>query len=403
MRALLAAMAAIALVLSLPLTAAPAKAAAVTFLAPELTTQNAREGEPFEATVKGLAKGSGLTFSKVDGPSWLSVSEDGRLTGTPDAAGSVQARVAATNDEGEATLTVTTDVKAEGEPLVDDFRAMTWNLWLSGTQVNDSLNKQLRYLMTSDVDAVALQESTWLRTKSLADALGWDFATKGTTGIISRYPIAESTQVSGQPALEARLDLGGRELSFWGLHLGYSPYGPYDACFGKMSEDELLEREEQSGRAPQIRGIVGAMEDELASADDVPVVVAGDFNSPSSLDWTEQTARCGYGAVPWPASTVPLEAGLVDTFRAANPDPVETPGNTWSPTYKTFTGGYGYDEFAGEEEPQDRIDLIYSKGQNLEVTGSETVAPGTVRPQPDHRDNDWPSDHTGVVTTFALS
>ncbi|GAB2914403.1 hypothetical protein GCM10027075_12690 [Streptomyces heilongjiangensis] len=34
---------------------------------------------------------------------------------------------------------------------------------------------------------------------------------------------------------------------------------------------------------------------------------------------------------------------------------------------------------------------------------SRTYVRGTPRPWPDVEDNDWPSDHAAVVTTFALS
>lgn len=44
-------------------------------------------GQPYNATLAGTAVGTGaLTFSKMDGPAWLTVTPNGHLTGTPSAA-----------------------------------------------------------------------------------------------------------------------------------------------------------------------------------------------------------------------------------------------------------------------------------------------------------------------------
>ena len=62
-----------------------------------------------------------------------------------------------------------------------------------------------------------------------------------------------------------------------------------------------------------------------------PVIVTGDFNSPSHLDYTK--AAIGLrpaliDEVPWPVSQRMLAAGFTDSFRAAHPDPVARPGLT---------------------------------------------------------------------------
>ena len=73
------------------------------------------------------------------------------------------------------------------------------------------------------------------------------------------------------------------------MHLGYTPYGPYDACFGQMSVPQLLEREAESGRTGQIEGVLTAMRPQLRRADATPVLLTGDFNASSHLDWTRRT------------------------------------------------------------------------------------------------------------------
>ncbi|WP_067829949.1 hypothetical protein [Actinomadura kijaniata] len=83
------------------------------------------------------------------------------------------------------------------------------------------------------------------------------------------------------------------------------------------------------------------------------------------------------------------------------PRPLVSPGATWSPVYKTFTGGYGHDSHKGEPEPQDRIDFVHFKGAAT-VLASNAVVEGTPAPYPGHTGNTWTSDHAAVLTAFRL-
>ena len=77
-----------------------------------------------------------------------------------------------------------------------------------------------------------------------------------------------------------------------------------------------------------------------------PVFLTGDFNEPSSLDYTKETVGTRKGIdepVPWPVSEALLGIGLRDTYREEHPDPVRDPGITHP--------GSG-----------ERIDYVYSGG-----------------------------------------
>ncbi|PZG49787.1 hypothetical protein C1I98_11410 [Spongiactinospora gelatinilytica] len=381
------------------------------FVTDTFDLRNARVLAPYQATVGGLVRGDtdGLTFRKIDGPRWTRVAADGRITGTPRLGDSPRPRplrVEARNARGETgTATVGIDVRPPGHKLVPELKTMSFNLWHGGGQVDNGREKQLRFLLRSDVDVVGLQETSASSTRELAESLGWDHHQAGTDlGVISRYPIVDrKPPVDGGPlsvATRVRVRLEPRqEVVVWNVHLGYNPYGPYDACFGRMRREQLLANEERSGRTPQIRAILQEMRPDLAAAWRTPVLLTGDFNAASHLDWTPATRRCGYQSVPWPASVLPEQAGLRDSYRVANRDPVADPGITWSPIYPVFTGGYGHDSHKGEPEPQDRIDFVYYKGP-LRVTGSKTLVEGTPKAVPDHRGNEWTSDHAAVLTTF---
>lgn len=305
-----------------------------------------------------------------------------------------------------ALLGVTTAAPGQADTQ-DRLSVLSFNLWHGGSQVDDYRAKQLRFLRDSGVDVVGLQEQNG-SARELAEQLGWDYYDGGSSdlGIISRYPIVEGHRPSGLPAINARIEIdeqSGRQISVWNVHLGYQPYGPYDMCFGKLPEKRLLARERQSGRTPQVKGILREMGDDLADRKRTPVLLMGDFNAPSHLDYTPATAEqhCGYADFGWPTSVLPTKAGLVDTFRVANPDPAAAPANTWSPVFPTFTGGYGYDDHVGEPEPQDRIDFVYKAGR-LRVSDSASLVVGDPAPWPDVSGNEWTSDHAAVLTTFRV-
>ncbi|MFF0012484.1 HAD-IA family hydrolase [Streptomyces sp. NPDC005374] len=246
------------------------------------------------------------------------------------------------------------------------LRVMTWNLWYGGTKVHDHRAKQLKVIAETDVDVVGLQETYGSAAEELAEALGWHAHRAGENlGIISRFPI---TAVLGDPdvgfygAAGARIAVGDGEVEIWTAHLDSERYGPY--------ESEPLAHEEV--RLGQIR-------DTLRRIGGVrPVVLVGDFNSPSHLDSPD---------LAWPVTEAVEEAGFRDSFREARPDAVRDPGHTWSPVH-------------AHPEPQDRIDFVLHRG--LAVLDSRTYVCGTPRTWPDIEDNDWPSDHAAVITTFSL-
>ncbi|WP_373299201.1 HAD-IA family hydrolase [Streptomyces phaeofaciens] len=263
------------------------------------------------------------------------------------------------------------------------LRVMTWNLWYGGTKVRDHRAKQLKVITETDVDVVGLQETYGTAAEELADALGWHVHRAGENlGIISRHPITAGLgdpDVGFYGAAGARVRVAeGTEVDVWTAHLDCAPYGPYEAAFDGLSAPALIAHE--AGRLARI-------EDALHRIGTTgPAVLTGDFNSPSHLDRPD---------VAWPVTTAAEAAGFADSYREAHPDPARDPGHTWSPVHTDHEDG------GGRPEPQDRIDFVLHRG-GLTVLDSRTVVAGTPRPWPDVADNDWPSDHAAVVTTFAV-
>ena len=379
----------------------PQDSSLISFIVDEITLQNARRGDFFHAGIGGLISGGGgstIEFTEVNSSEdWIEISANGTISGIPEPSSRrTYVEIEATASDGSsARINVTIPVRRAGVQLVSDLNVLTFNLWHGGTQVNDYHKKQVRFLVEHNVDIAGLQESTGGHATRLAQALGWYVWQSSDVGVISRYPITEVfSEVSGAGAVKISLDGEKSELIVWDAHLGYDPYGPYDFCFDNMTLEQVLAREAISNRTPQITGIMAAMKDQLANADKVPVLLLGDFNAPSHLDWTEaaKDLHCGRFDVPWPTSIQPTEAGMIDSFRVAQPDPVEVPGITWSPIFLTNNG---------RPEPLDRIDFIYYQG-NLTVESSDILVEGNPAPEPNHQDNDWTSDHAAVLTVFKL-
>jgi len=262
---------------------------------------------------------------------------------------------------------------------------ISWNLWLAGSRVTSARAKQLAFLRRHAPDVVGLQETLGTAARELADDLGWHHHQGDSCGIISPHPILET--YGGQPlhGIGARLRLPtGRELVVWNAHLAYEPYGPYDFHLAGMTVPQVLAREELSGRPRQVAEILAAMRSSLDERD-LPVLLTGDFNAPSHLDWPN---------VPWQVSLAVEQAGLRDSYRTVRPDPKNHPGHTWSPLHRW------HQQQTDVPEPQDRIDFVHYAGPLRPLT-SQTAGVGTPKPFPHHENNQWTSDHWAVLSRFA--
>jgi exonuclease III len=141
------------------------------------------------------------------------------------------------------------------------------------------------------------------------------------------------------------------------------------------------------------------------------IVLTGDFNEPSHLDWTDRYAKEGRDrwvknptlhalrfAVPWPGSSQLAEIGMIDSYRAVHPDEVQHRGITWTPFYMENTPG----RRSYNDQVLDRIDRIYHAGSTLQpiaaaVVGERSEETDLIYPRR------WPSDHRAVVVTFRLA
>ncbi|MGC4089469.1 MAG: endonuclease/exonuclease/phosphatase family protein [Polyangiaceae bacterium] len=286
------------------------------------------------------------------------------------------------------------------EPLTraSELSVMTFNIFYGGDEldlttgefceVSDGCQETFTHVVdairTAGPDVVGVQEPE-RNTVRLAEALGW-YADE-RNHVISRFPIIDPP---GGDGIFVFVEVAkGRVAAVANVHLPSDPYGPYLVRDGgRRNELEALER---SVRLPAIERQVRVLP--RLAAQGVPVILTGDFNSPSHLDWTRAVARVRpevkYPFV-WPVSKALADAGLRDTYRAVHPNPVATPGFTWTP------GGPESDA----HEVHDRIDWVLTGGP---ITPLESAIVGeTAGPNVDIELSPYPSDHRGVVSRLGL-
>ncbi|GAA5117979.1 endonuclease/exonuclease/phosphatase family protein [Luteolibacter yonseiensis] len=285
-----------------------------------------------------------------------------------------------------------------------ELSVMTFNCWYQFTKVNGGITKAVASIKEAGADVIGLQECSVETADKLAAELGFHRAKSGSGGaqIVSRHPILETFDVGGidpARAVAAKIHMDGKpghDFILFNIHLDAGHYGPYAARPTGSTSEQVMAEERKSQRTRQITGILESMATHLAQSDATPVFLTGDFNSPSHLDRVEKTTSShpGITSMPWPATVLPFQAGLVDSFRLLHPDPVETPGTTWSTIHK-------------EGEPQDRIDYIFHKGKGIRPITSRVFAGKAGKTIGEWGcdispvvDNPWPSDHAAVVTVY---
>jgi endonuclease/exonuclease/phosphatase family metal-dependent hydrolase len=277
-------------------------------------------------------------------------------------------------------------------------RVMTFNVFYGGDELDlrtggwcrrprgcpETFAKVVEAVERSEADVVALQEPA-MHTRRLAEALDWHYDER--MHVVSRFPLVDPPGAEGAYVfVEVE---PGEVVAIANTHLTAEPYGPYELRDGATPEAVLAL--EQATRLPEIENHLARLAPVLG--EDVPVFFAGDFNSPSHLDWTPATALARDIVVPlaWPVSLALADAGFRDSYRKAHPDPVAKPGFTWT------AGG----PESVRDEVHDRIDWVLAAGPAHTVDSRIVGEAGG--PDVDIVVDPYPTDHRGVVSTFEVA
>lgn len=262
-----------------------------------------------------------------------------------------------------------------------EFKAMTWNIWKGGKEVRGEagIADVAAFIKESGADVVAMQE-TYGSGELISQKLKFKFQPRGTNvSILSRYPVVEDISVF-EPfkCVGGVIQLpGNRRVAFYSIWLPYGEDIWLPGVRAKSSIDETLKACDPS--AVDIEKILGEINKRLSAPKyrQMPVIIAGDFNSMSHLDYG-LTHYDQFGIIAnWKTSRAMFSHGFLDTFRVANPNVKRMADRTWSPKFP--------------DQEQDRIDFIFSRGTQLAVTGSRVLPSDSAT---------YPSDHAAVLTSF---
>lgn len=298
-----------------------------------------------------------------------------------------------------------------------DLRTLSFNIWQSDTGGAASRENIVQAIRASGANLVALQEANHLAdAERIRASLGseWRLHHRGGQGYLSTFPIL-GVSPGGHGVL---LELSpGHPLWLFNAHLSHAPYGPYQlagiAYYGGPLRDPRTSSgvsaviADQAGRVREAQQVLQDIQRSGALAAPA-VVLAGDFNEPSPLDWTPRARAAGRvsAVVSWPTHQVFLGAGLRDAWRSVFTDEVANAGPTWSPHYGPDYRESHYPH--GVYEPQDRIDLIFFSGHRLQITDAMLLGPvGDTQSRLQYgqgsghsRAGEFPSDHRGVLARF---
>jgi hypothetical protein len=319
-----------------------------------------------------------------------------------------------------------------------ELNVLQLNAWHGTTVVPDGFRGLVGIIEQTNPDIVLLCEVQDPDPMNLVNRLVDTLQTLGKTfygqpsgksaGLISKFKIDNQSSccysdIQGAMA-KSYISVGGHTLAIYSAHLDYTHYEcylprGYSGTTWKKIEapivdvDAILEANRLSQRDETIAAFIEDAKAEIAKGN--LVLLGGDFNEPSHLDWQADTKdlRDHNGTViNWDCSVMLAEMGMIDAFREKYPDAVRYPGFT-------FPAGNGSVDisklsWAPEADERDRIDFIYYYPnpdwslKSASIVGpEETVLKGKIQTK-DYEDSFivpsdvWPTDHNGNFAIFTI-
>ncbi|MEO8106145.1 MAG: endonuclease/exonuclease/phosphatase family protein [Actinomycetes bacterium] len=255
-----------------------------------------------------------------------------------------------------------------------------------------SFDAVIETIRASEAPVAALQEGCG-QIPRIADALGWPYF-DNRTQVVSRLPLLDPPE-PGAGLIYVEIEPG-RVVAIINVHPASRGYGA--TRLGKGESMRRVMRRERRLRVGELQPSLDAAA--VAMNVGLPVILLGDFNAPSHLDWTDAAVGIRShvtAAVRWPTSVAVEEIGLVDVYRTVHPDPVAEPGLTW-PAARPFVEGYNP---GADGHPADRIDFMHVSGdvgvEDIQIIGEAESAFSDLTFTP------WPTDHRGLLASLQVS
>ncbi|MBT8044647.1 MAG: endonuclease/exonuclease/phosphatase family protein [Verrucomicrobiae bacterium] len=289
------------------------------------------------------------------------------------------------------TVSLSSKTQVQAQTEQPGVKVMTFNVLHGGTRLGQPLAQTAKVIQEAKADIVGLQE-VGNNVVKLAQLLGWNYVSHGSSAIVTRYQIIEHHPSGIKVQLSSD-----QQAYIFNLHLKPAPYQPYQLLRIPYGNARFIKTEAEAiASAKEARGgqIEAALESIRALPDKKAVVfVTGDFNEPSHLDWTDAAARSGRHPIKvmFPGSLEMAKAGFADAWRTIYPDEIKKPGFTWTPLTKVND----------PKDHHDRIDFVYFRGKAIKLNDVKIVGENQVRA--DIVIDPYPSDHRAVVATFTFS
>ena len=319
-----------------------------------------------------------------------------------------------------------------------NLKVLQFNIWQEGTVVPGGFDAIIDEIIRTEADLVALSEVRNYNNTSLDERMMEALAAKGhtffarrsqDTGLLSRFPILSQEALfpvkNDQGSItKAIIDVHGVEVAFYSGHLDYRncslylPRGYNGSTWAKLpapitDNADIAADNLQSKRDEAIDTFIADALQEISNGREV--ILGGDFNEPSHLDWIEANKnlydRNGV-VMPWRNTLALSKAGFNDAYREIFPDPLTHPGFTF-PADNPLVD-IAKLAWSPEADDRDRIDFIfYYPGKRLKLKDARIIGPvGSIvrnerRPESskdpiEESPGIWPTDHKVVLALFVL-
>lgn len=292
----------------------------------------------------------------------------------------------------------------------DSLRVLVWNTERGSNPYGPTGRERvLKVIRDSGADVVLWQESYKLEDSEetlgawVSKQMGWTIwqGESPHLAVATRFGTVERHFHHPWHGLGLRLkDEKEREFVAWSIWLDHrDPVQWASLADPRPTDAKLLACDTiGSDRFKQAQVLLDSLDSNGLLDAQVPVLVGGDWNCSSHLDWTAEAAEVFPHRRPLPLliSRLMGSAGFDDTFRTIHPDPAKHPGNTWTPR--------GTKREDGSPNPPERIDRLYVKNA-LGRPGLQPVKT-TVYPlnpadaQAPRTEAVFPSDHAAVLIEF---
>ena len=191
----------------------------------------------------------------------------------------------------------------ENQPGADSLRVMTWNIWRGGREDGEQAGPQrvIDVIKKSGADIIAMQE-TYGSGEIVSKGLGFNYQSRGTNlSIHSRYKILEDISVFEEfKCTGSLIELPNKhQLAFYCIWL---PYGE-DIWLPGVRENTSIEIMQAACKpsADDLQKIMTQIKKRLNDPKyaNVSVMIAGDFNSMSHLDYGQTSIDQYANVIDW--------------------------------------------------------------------------------------------------------